>query len=246
VKFSLGQRLERVNFCNNKSGLDVPSNKYSKRVEYRVLRVCKFLKEKNILGLFGPDTIRNTMIERGYREVPSRRTIVPIIKRHGLVDRRVRVRYPSPPPGWYLRDLVSKKAELDSVDIVEKLYWCGGQEVQLLNMISLHSSLLYSVADKVITAEIVIAALTEHWRQFGLPRYIQFDNDMIFQGSRKKNAIGRVIRFCLSLGVIPVFTTPYEQGFQGKIERFNGEIQRKFWRRKYFKDIRDVNRHLKE
>ncbi|MDR3198968.1 MAG: hypothetical protein LBU34_13970 [Planctomycetaceae bacterium] len=59
-------------------------------------------------------------------------------------------------------------------------------------------------------------------------RYVPFDNDMVFQGSRKKNAIGRVIRFCLSLGVIPIFTTPYEQGFQGKIERFNGEIQQKF------------------
>jgi hypothetical protein len=118
--------------------------------------------------------------------------------------------------------------ELDSVDIVEKLYLSGGQEVQLFNGISLHGSLLFSVADKVITAEIVIDTLTGHWQQFGLPRYVQFDNDMVFQGSRKRNAIGRVLCFCLSLGVIPIFTPPYEQGFQGKIERLNGEIQRKF------------------
>jgi hypothetical protein len=95
-------------------------------------------------------------------------------------------------------------------------------------VISLHGSLLSSVADKVITAEIVIDALTEHWQQFGLPRYVQFDNDMVCQGSRKKNAIGRVIRFCLLLVVILIFTTPYEQGFQGKIERFNSEIQQNF------------------
>jgi hypothetical protein len=136
--------------------------------------------------------------------------------------------------------------ELDRVDIVEKLYLSGGQAVQLLHGISLHGSLLFSITDKAITAEIVIDALTGHWQQFGFPRYVPFDNDMVFQSSRKKNAIGRVIRFCLSLGVIPIFTTPYEQGFQGKIKRFNGEIQRKFWRRKYFKNIRYVKEHLKK
>jgi hypothetical protein len=58
--------------------------------------------------------------------------------------------------------------------------------------------------------------------------------------------MGRVVRFCLLLGVIPVFTTPCKQGFQGKIERFNSEIQRKFWRRKDFKNIRYVKDRLKE
>ena len=61
-----------------------------------------------------------------------------------------------------------------------------------------------------------------------------------------KNVMGRVIRLCLSLKVIPVFTTPYEQGFQGKIERFNGEIQQKFWQRRTFKNIKDVEKHLSE
>jgi hypothetical protein len=153
------------------------------------------------------------MIKQGDCEVPSRQTTANIIKRHGLVDRRARVHYHSPPPGWYLRDLVSKKVELDRGDIVEKLYLRGGQEVQLFNVISLHGSLLYSIADTVITAEIVIDALTAHWQTFGLPCYVQFDNDRVFQGSRKKNAIGRVIRFCLSLGVTPVFAAPYEQRF---------------------------------
>ena len=58
------------------------------------------------------------------------------------------------------------------------------------------------------------------------------------------NVIGKVIRLCLSLKVIPVFTTPYEQGFQGKIERFNGEIQEKFWQRRTFRNIKDVEKHL--
>jgi hypothetical protein len=246
VKFAAGKRLDRVDFFDQKSGTSRPANKSFERVEKRVLSVRHYLKEKSILGLYGPDAIRSAMIERGYCEVPSRRTIANIIKRYGLVDRRVRIRYSSPPPGWYLRDLVNKKEELDSFDIVEGLYLRGGQEVQLFNGISLHGSLLCSVASRVITVEIIIDTLTNHWRTFGLPKYVQFDNGMVFQGTRKENAIGRVIRFCLSLGVIPIFTTPYRQGFQNKIERFNGEIQQKFWRRKYFKNIRQVKRHLEK
>ena len=74
---------------------------------------------------------------------------------------------------------------------------------------------------------------------------------MVFQGPRRANVIGKIIRLCLSLNVIsyvqlPVFTTPYEQGFQGKIERFNREIQEKFWRRKRFKNIKDVEKHLEK
>jgi hypothetical protein len=126
------------------------------------------------------------------------------------------------------------------------LYLYGGQEVQLLNGLSLHGNLLHSAAGETQTAENTVLALIEHWRQFGLPKYVQFDNDMVFQGPRRANVIGKVIRLCLSLKVIPVFTTPYEQGFQGKIERFNREIQEKFWQRKRFKSIKDVGKHLAE
>ena len=126
------------------------------------------------------------------------------------------------------------------------LYLHGGQEVQFLNGLSLHGSLLHSVAMSPVTTENTILALIAHWQQFGLPKYVQFDNDLVFHGSRMKDDIGRVIKLCLSLKVIPVFSTPYEQGFQGKIERFNGEIQQKFWQRRKFKNIKDVQKYLLE
>jgi hypothetical protein len=180
VQFAEGQCLERVDFYNKKTGTSQPFNKSARRLERQVLTIRRDLKEKSILGLYGSEAIHFEMIRRGMTNVPTSRTIAHIVKRHGLVDRRVRVRYPSPSPGWYLRDLVSKKSELDRVDIVEKLYLHGGQEVQLLNMISLHGSLMYSVADNVITSEIVVDALTELWQKFGLPRYVPFDNGMFF------------------------------------------------------------------
>ena len=38
----------------------------------------------------------------------------------------------------------------------------------------------------------------------------------------------------------------YEQGFQGKIERFNRELQEKFWRRIQFKNTKDIEKRLAE
>jgi len=246
VALAKGKRLDRVDWQNKKTGPKKPKNKSSTKIEKRVLQLRKHLKEKSVLGLHGADAIRDEMQRRGDHDVPARRTIANILKRNGMVDRRTRIRRPAPPPGWYLSGLLQRKNELDSFDIIEGLYLHGGQEVQFLNGISLHGNLLHSLSMETVTTENTVLALIEHWKQFGLPKYVQFDNDMVFQGPRKANAIGKVIRLCLSLNVVPVFVTPYEQGFQGKIERFNKEIQEKFWRRKRFKNFKEVGRRLDE
>ena len=246
VVFAKGKRLDRVDFQNKKVGPRKPKNKSSAKLEKRVLRLRKHLKEKSILGRYGAEAIRDEMRRRNDADVPTSRTIANILKRNGMVDKRTRMRRPPPPPGWYLPGLLQRKYELDSFDILEGLYIQGGQEVQFLNGISLHGNLLRSLALETVTTENTVLALIEHWRAFGLPKYVQFDNDMVFQGPRKANAIGKVIRLCLSLKVIPVFVTPYEQGFQGKIERFNREVQEKFWRRRRFKNIKEVGKRLAE
>ncbi|MDR0610077.1 MAG: hypothetical protein LBG58_08210 [Planctomycetaceae bacterium] len=246
VRYASGKRLDRVDFSDPKSGTAVPPNKSTVGMEKRVLQLRKYLRDKSILGLYGAESIREEMLRRGESDVPTSRTITNILKRYGQIDRRVRQRRTAPPPGWYLPDLLKRKVELDSFDIVEKLYLTGGEEIQLFNGISIHGDLIHSSAMNTVTSENTILALIEHWKQFGLPKYVPFDNDMVFQGPRKARVIGKVIRLCLSLRVIPVFVTPYEQGFQGKIERFNEEIQAKFWRRKQFRNLNAVKKYLEQ
>jgi hypothetical protein len=65
-----------------------------------------------------------------------------------------------------------------------------------------------------------------------LPGYAQFDNDMTFPGThRYPDALGRVTRLCLSLGVVPVFVPPNEMGFQAMSESYNGWWQARVWAR---------------
>jgi hypothetical protein len=69
-------------------------------------------------------------------------------------------------------------------------------------------------------------------RQRGCPTDAQFDNDTRFQGSHAHpDGLGQVIRFCLSLGVTPVFAPPREHGPQNLHESFNHLWQQKVWQR---------------
>lgn len=104
------------------------------------------------------------------------------------------------------------RAELDSFDMVEGLVIQGGTAVEVLNGIALHGGLVVSWPRSVITANVVVEALVEHWRAVGLPVYAQFDNDAIFAEAQvHPDTIGRVTRTCLSLRVIPVFVPPRER-----------------------------------
>jgi hypothetical protein len=188
------------------------------------------------LGEVGARAIRQALLDRGPSSVPSLRTINRILANTGerVCRRRAgRTRPPPPPRGWYLPDLAAGRCELDSFDLIERLATRDGRPAQVLNGVSLHGGLTNSwpVAGPV-RARRTVAYLTEHWRAAGLPAYAQFDNDPVFQGTHNSPvALGRVIRLCLSLAVVPVFVPPGELGFQSMIEGYNAWWRCKVWAR---------------
>jgi transposase len=226
------RRLDRVDWAGRSSGPRQPANKTASELEDLVLALRKELKQTSALGEFGAAAIRRELQQRGCVLLPSVRTIGRILQRRGALDGVRRIRRKAPPRGWYLPDLAARQAELDSFDIVEGLVIQGGLGVEVLNGISVHGGLPVSWPKASITAKIVVNAILGHWRQFGLPDYAQFDNDTVFQGPHQHpDTVGRVIRLCLSLGVVPVFAPPRETGFQAAIENFNGRWQAKVWSR---------------
>ena len=60
----------------------------------------------------------------------------------------------------------------------------------------------------------------------GIPDFLQMDNDLAFWGSLKvPGAVGKVIRLCLLLSVIPIFIPPAEPWRNGVVEHFNNTMQ---------------------
>jgi putative transposase len=232
-----GRRLGRVDW-GDRSRAPHTTRRTATALEDRVLQVRRDLAQSD-LGALGAELIRQALVAQGVAAVPSVRTINRILARRGALDSQPRTRRPPPPTGWYLPDVAAAQTELNSFDIVEGLVIKGGPQVEVLNGVSLHGGLVASWPTlSPVTAEMAVTSLTEHWRAAGLPGYAQFDNDMIFQGThRYPGALGRIIRLCLSLGVVPVFVPPRETGFQAMIESYNGWWQAKVWSRFQHADL---------
>lgn len=240
VRRAKGQRLDRIDWSDH-SSVPHQTRRTDTSLEDLVLQARRELAHSD-LGAIGADAIRQALLAQGLAAVPSVRTINRILDRRGALDSRQRTRRPPPPKGWYLPAVAAAKAELDSIDIVEGLVLQDGPQVEVLNAVSLHGGLVASwPVEAPVTSARTLAALVEHWREVGLPGYAQFDNDMIFQGThRYPDALGRIIRLCLSLGVVPVFVPPRETGFQAMIESYNGWWQARVWSRFRHADLADL------
>jgi hypothetical protein len=243
VKRAKGQRLDRVDWSDH-ARTPHQTRRTDTLLEDLVLKTRSDLAHSD-LGAVGAAPIRQTLLDQGVAKVPSVRTINRILGRRGALDGRKRTRRPPPPTGWYLPEVAAAKAELDSIDIVEGLVIKDGPQVEVLNGVSLHGGLIVSwPVVSPVTAEMTVQSLVTHWRAVGLPGYAQFDNDMIFHGThRYPDALGRVIRLCLSLGVVPVLVPPRETGFQAMIESYNGWWQAKVWSRFQHHNLEDLQGH---
>lgn len=237
VERAKGRRLDRVDW-SDRSSAPHRTRRTDPLLEDRVLLARRDLAQSD-LGAIGADAIRQRLLDQGVAAVPAVRTINRILGRRGVLDGRPRTRRPPPPTGWYLPEVARAAAELDSIDVVEGLVIRDGPQVEVLNLVSLHGGLNASwPVEAPVTSALIVQSLVEHWRALGRPGYAQFDNDMIFHGThRYPDALGRVIRTCLSLDVVPVFVPPRETGFQAMIESYNGWWQAKVWSRFQHADL---------
>lgn len=237
-----GLRLDRADFEDARRRGHPSAVRTPAAVEDLVLALRAQLAA-GVLGECGARAIREEMLRLGGSVPPSLRTIGRILERRGALDGRRRVRRPAPAPGWYLPELAERRAELDSFDVVEGLVFGGGLRADVLTGISLHGKLVAAWPGRTVTARRAVRLILSHWREHGLPDYAQFDNDRRFQGPhRYPDTIGRVVRVCLALGVVPVFAPPREHGLQSSVERFNLLWQQKVWARFHHADLAELRR----
>ena len=226
-----GQRLDRVDWTDQ-APIAHTIHRTMPRIETLVLRLRRELKDQSDLGEFGAHAIHRALLDRATPSPPGVRTIGRILARRGALDGRRRVRRVPPPRGWYLPALSLGDMELDSFDVVTGLTLPDGTEVEVLTGTALHSGLVGAWPSEPLTARRIVTTLIAHWRDVGLPSYAQFDNDNRFQGPHQHaDTMGRVIRLCLGLGIVPVFAPPREPGFQNGVENLNGRWQEKVWGR---------------
>lgn len=240
VSRSADQRLDRGLFADRKPGR--AWNRTQADLEQRLLRARAWLRDRSTLGEYGADAIqRELCAEPPLQASLSRATINRILKRYGVTDAHRRVRRPPPPRGWYLPEVAAGRAEVDCFDFIEDLKIAEGPLVNVLTAKSLHGALTDAWMFLQLSAKGTDPCLRARWQRDGLPAYAQYDNDTVFQGAHQfADAVGRISRLCLALGVIPVFVPPLEHGMQNTIESFNGLWQAKVWQRHHVQSIREL------
>jgi hypothetical protein len=233
--------LDEVDW-SDRSSQPIHRTRTRPELEDLVLDIRRRLREESVLGEYGPAAIRRELEEQaGSGPLPALRTIARILDRRGALDARRRVRRAPPPAGWYLPDVRDREVELDSFDVISGLRLQGGIGFDVLTGISLHGGLVATWVQSAVSGVSTVGSLHEHWRSVGRPGYAQFDNDARFIGGQgNPNSIGSVIRFCLTVGVVPVFAPPLEMGFQAAIEAYNGRWQRKLWARFWDPGLADL------
>ena len=87
-------------------------------------------------------------------------------------------------------------------------------------------------------ADSVISFLIKDWKMFGIPRYLQLDNEASFRGSLyHPRTFGKLSRFCLNFGVEIVFIPFNEPWRNAHIESFNSRFDKMLWQPEVFKDL---------
>jgi transposase len=232
------ERLDRVDFTNRTPGR--AWNRICPEVEERIARVRMELRDHSVLGEYGAAAIR-AALSAEIGDAPSKASINRVLARRGLLDGVRRIRRPAPPKGWYLPVVAAGQAEVDCFDFIEDLKIAEGPLVDVLTAKALHGALTDAWVFEQMSARATVPCLLARWARDGLPGYAQFDNATQFQGAHQfPNAVGRVSRLCLQLGVRPVFVPPLEHGMQNTIEGFNGLWQAKVWQRHRVANIADL------
>ena len=225
-----GQKLDRVDWSDQSHAPCQQGRQTKVSLQRRILALRRELGQGD-LGFIGAQAILDALrSERPKGKRPSLRTIGRILKAHGALDAVRRVRRSSPPAGWYLPDVAAGTAELDAFDVIEDLPLEAGPRLDVLTTRALWGSVCGAWVSAALRARWLCERLEAHWRAHGCPAYAQFDNDSRFQGTHTHpDVLGQVIRFCLSLGVTPVFAPPREHGPQNLNESFNHLWQQKVW-----------------
>jgi hypothetical protein len=162
----------------------------------------------------GAETIWLELARRQLRPLPAQRTIERILQRHGYP--RNPARQPQGGGEPYPAPRASDPGDLHQTDLVGPRYLRGPRGVT--RFYSLHTVAVVgrSVAtsqDRHKTADFLCTHFVRTWRDLGVPRTSQIDNEMAASGGgRYPYAFSQVMRLHLLLGVHLVFTPPGEPG----------------------------------
>ena len=187
--------------------------------------------EQAIVGLrrkrkrIGPLKIHQLLSERyrGRRKLPSVSTIDLVLKRHGLMKKRRRVRR--------IREVhpifeAEGPNEIWSVDFKGEFRMGDGRYCYPLTVMDAYSRYVLAVVGMHRpTYEGTKAVFEALFRKYGLPKQIHSDNGEPFASAVSLSRLTRLAVWFMDLGILPVYSDPGHPEHNGSHERMHEELK---------------------
>lgn len=178
------------------------------------------------LQYIGPAAVQGRLRREQVVPLPSGASIQRVLRAAGMtrpksVSSQTEVKYPHLNP--------TRPHELIQVDIVPHVL-TGGEAVPCFNALDVVSRYPTGRAYSQRRAEDAADFLIRVWREIGLARYTQVDNESCFSGGfTHPGVLGQVVRLALWVGTELVFNPMYHPESNGSVERFHQDYDRHVW-----------------
>ena len=182
---------------------------------------------------WGARTIRDVLIQEGHKNIPCAKTVNNILNRYGCISpEESQKRKP------FTRFEKEQCNQLWQADFKGEFRMGDGRYCYPLDILDDHSRFALKVVPHLSTANVVIPAFTDAFREFGLPDAILTDNGSQFAGFRK--GYTQFERWLMELDILPIHGRIKHPQTQGKIERFHRTMNQELLNHTTIADINDA------
>lgn len=192
------------------------------------------LEARDEFPAWGARKLRQYLLNEGHAHLPSESTFNRILKKHGRIDpeeSRKRTKF--------IRFERSKPMELLQMDFKGYFHTTEGR-CHPLTVIDDHSR--FALCLKSCAGErhdIVKTALTDLFREYGLPEAMTMDNGSPWKGG-SNNSCSRLTVWLMRLGIRVSHSRPYHPQTQGKDERFHRTLKQEVLKYNNFQTLSEV------
>jgi putative transposase len=195
----------------------------------------------------GAVAIHQELDNLGYRTKPALSTINRVLKRNGLIAKQDKDAKKKSSKKYYPEIKARHPGHLHQLDLVTPRYIKGFGVIISVNRIDVYTAQANLEQYQSKGANSIISFIIDDWKTFGIPRYLQLDNEASFRGSLyHSRSFGKLSRFCLNFGVELVFIPFNEPWRNAHIESFNSRFDKMLWQPKIFKDLEHVRSESKK
>jgi hypothetical protein len=186
----------------------------------------------------GAVAIHQELDNLGYRNKPALSTINRVLKRNGLIDKQKKEVKEKSSKKYFPHIKARHPGHVHQLDLVTPRYVKGYGVIISVNRIDVYTAQVNLEQYQSKGVDSIIRFIIDDWKAFGIPRYLQLDNEASFRGSLyHPRTFGKLSRFCLNFGVELVFIPFNEPWRNAHIESFNSRFDKMLWQYIDFKDL---------